>query len=319
MKSRINHFKWLRGLGNVSYIIGAAFLIASLLTSVVPPAIASANQPSSQLNCEYTNTPNPPTNTPEPPTNTPVTPPNTPTNTPEPPTNTPTNTSTDTPVNTPTHTPETPANTPTPTDTPTDTPTNTPTDTPTDAPTITPTDTPTNTPTNTPTFTPTFFDPFGLEFFCTGIRVINMNDFEAPFAWNIDGGPSGTGMAAPFSFVDIETGYYPGIVTLYSGQQLMASGFLPTDCGEDENTPTPPAVTSSTPRPTNTPRSNPTEVFKTLVPRANSTPEILIPVTGVDLAGGSNTQRMLFNMGLGLLGLGFVLNGLSRNRKDLDI
>jgi hypothetical protein len=313
MKSKTNQFKWMCGLGNASYIIGAAFLIASLLTSLVPPTAVSANQPSSQLNCENTNTP---TNTPKPPTDTPV---NTPTDTPvNTPTDTPVNTPTDTPVNTPTDTPvNTPTDTPvnTPTDTPVNTPTNTP-EMPTNTP--TPTDTPTDTPTNTPTFTATF-DPFGLQFFCTGIRIINMNNFEAPFAWSIDGGPSGAGTAAPFSSVDIETGYYPGIVTLYSGQQRMASGFLPTNCGEDENTPTPPAITPSTPRPSNTPRPNPTDVVKTLVPRANSTPEILIPVTGVDLTGGSSTPRMLFNMGLGFLGLGFVLNGLSRNRKDLDI
>ena len=126
-------------------------------------------------------------------------------------------------------------------------------------------------------------------------------------------------MVEPFSFVDIETGYYPGIVTLYSGQQLMASGFLPTNCGERENTPTPPVITSSTPRPSNTPHSNPTEVFTTLVPKAITTPEILIPVTGIDLVGGNTTSRMLFNLGLGLIGLGFVLNGLSRNRKELDL
>ena len=95
------------------------------------------------------------------------------------------------------------------------------------------THTPTNTPTNTPTFTATF-DPFGLEFFCTGIRIINRNDYSAPYAWYIDGGgPAGTGVAAPLSYIDIETGYYPGTVFLYSGQQLMASGKLPTDCGKN--------------------------------------------------------------------------------------
>jgi hypothetical protein len=226
------------------------------------------------------------------------------------PTSTGTVTETFTPTITPTNTPETPTNTPT------DTPTNTPTDTPTNTPANT--STLTNTPPNTPTFTATF-DPFDLEFFCIGIRVINHNDFRASFAWNIDGGPSGTGVVEPLSFVDIETGYYPGIVTLYSGQQLMDSGKLPTNCGERENTPTPPVITSNTPRPSNTPHSNPTEVFKTLEPKANTTPEILIPVTGIDLAGGNNTSRMLFNLGLGFLGMGLVLNGLSRNRKELEI
>ncbi len=147
-----------------------------------------------------------------------------------------------------------------------------------------------------------------------------MNNFESSYAWSINGGPSGTGTLPAFGFVDITTDYYPGLVTLYANQQLMDSGFLPTDCSEDENTPTPPATTPGTPRPTNTPpQRNPTEVVKTLIPDPNATPEILIPVTGVDLAGASSISRMLFSLGIGLLGLGLVLNGMSRNRKDLEI
>ena len=89
--------------------------------------------------------------------------------------------------------------------------------------------------------------------------------------------------------------------------------------GKIVKTPTPPVISSRTPRPSNTPKSDPTKVVKTLIPRAITTPEILIPVTGIDLVGGNTTSRMLFNLGLGLIGLGFVLNGLSRNRKELDL
>jgi hypothetical protein len=296
---------WTDGYsGNFS---GSVKLKGNCTVPTNPPTNTPANT--------ATNTPVTPTNTPETPTNTPVTPtntPETPTSTPVTPTDTPTNTPTDTPTNTPTNT-----HTPTITNTPENTSTGT----------ITPTDTPTNTPTNTLTNTPTFtatVDPVGLTFFCTGFRITNMNDFEGAFsyAWSIAGGPSGnTNPLAQGESVDILTSYYPGLVTVTSAdQQAIATGYLPTNCGEVENSPTPSATTRGTPRPTNTPtRRNPTEVVETLIPDPNVTPEILIPVTGVDLAGAGSASRMLFNLGIGLLGLGLVLNGLSRNRKDLEI
>ncbi len=177
------------------------------------------------------------------------------------PTNTPSFTLTNTSTNTPTDT-STPTITNTPTSTSTGTITATYTPTITDTPTNTPTDTPTNTPTST-----SVDDPYNLEFFCMGFRIISLNSFESSYAWSINGGPSGTGTLPAFGFVDIYTDYYPGLVTLYADQQLMDAGFLPTDCDEDENTPTPPATTPGTPRPTNTPtRRNPTEVVKTSHP-----------------------------------------------------
>ena len=42
MKMNMNQFKWMRGLGNASYIIGAAFLIAALMTSIVPAGEADS-------------------------------------------------------------------------------------------------------------------------------------------------------------------------------------------------------------------------------------------------------------------------------------
>lgn len=263
-----------------------------------PPTNTPANTP--------TNT-SVPTNTPETPTNTsvPTNTPETPTNTPVPPTDTPTSTPTNTTTPSITNTPE---NTSTGTVTQTFTPTITPTDTPTETPTFTPTFTPTNTPTNT-----LFVDPFSVEVFCTSIRIISHNNFQASFEWTINGGPSGTGVLEPFGFVDIPTGNFSGaVVVLFANDQEMARGVFPTNCSQVENTPTPPTIPSRTPR-------NPTEVVKTLIPDPNTTPEILIPVTGVALAGGGSASRMLFNFGIGLLGLGLVLNGLSRNRKDMEI
>lgn len=264
------------------------------------------------------------------PTATPVTPSYTPTNTPETPTNTPTPTYT--PTNTPT---ETITLTPTSTSTGTITATYTPTITSTNTP-VTPTDTPTDTPSNTPetptatstntstpnkppTDTPTPPDPFSLIAYCTGIRVISHNDFEASFAWTINGGPSGTGVVEPFGFVDIPTDYYPGaLVILYSNNQVMATATFPSNCDEVQNTPTPPVVPSRTPGSTST-RTNPTEVFKTLEPKITSTEDILIPVTGVDLTGGGSTSSTLFNFGLAFLGFGLVMNGIARQRKEQDI
>ncbi len=44
MKTSMNQIKWMRGLGNASYIIGIAFLIAALLASAMPPQSAIAGK-----------------------------------------------------------------------------------------------------------------------------------------------------------------------------------------------------------------------------------------------------------------------------------
>jgi hypothetical protein len=69
-----------------------------------------------------------------------------------------------------------------------------------------------------------------------------------------------------------------------------------------------------TPIPTTTgdPGPNPTPTRK---PRHNT--PVLIPVTGANLSGGG-TQTIFFNLGIAFLGLGLVLNGLARERKELD-
>lgn len=151
-----------------------------------------------------------------------------------------------------------------------------------------------------------------------GFTITSNNNDQSSYEWNIGGTTlSGTGSLAPNESVSINTDYYPGVVSLYSGGVLMAAGFLPTNCDRVTNTPTSPASTPRTPAPSRTPQ-DPTQVVKTLIPKVTTTPDILIPVTGVDLGGGNSLQRMLFSLGLGFLGLGFVMNGLSRRRKELD-
>ena len=49
-----------------------------------------------------------------------------------------------------------------------------------------------------------------------------------------------------------------------------------------------------------------------------ATPSPLIPVTGVHLGAGG-AQTSFFNLGIAFLGLGMVLNGLARARKELDL
>jgi hypothetical protein len=140
-----------------------------------------------------------------------------------------------------------------------------------------------------------------------GFRIVSHNDFNASYHWDIaNTNLSGSGVVDAGQTLTINlTQYYPGLVSLYAGQQLMDSGYLPKTCSGFTNTPTP--------------TLNPTQVVKTLIPQTSSTPEILIPVTGVDLVGGNSLPHMLFNLGLGFLGLGFVMNGLARRRRELDL
>jgi hypothetical protein len=42
-------------------------------------------------------------------------------------------------------------------------------------------------------------------------------------------------------------------------------------------------------------------------------------VTGANLRGGAGLQTVFFNLGIAFLGLGLVLNGLARERKELDL
>lgn len=186
-----------------------------------------------------------------------------------------------TPTNTPT---ETPTNTPT--NTPTDTPTNTPTNTPTDEPTATPTDEPTATPTDEPTATPT----------------------DEPTVT-----PTGEPTATP---TDEPTATPTDEPTATPTNTLIVITEVPTVTNTPEiptNTPETPEITPTTDPGTPTPPP-------TLPPPApTNPPQVLIPVTGADMsmpAPLGNMQSTFGNAGLALLGVGMVLQGLSRKMRD---
>lgn len=179
----------------------------------------------------------------------------------------------------------TPAPTNTPTNTATNTPTDTPTATPTDTPTVTPTDEPTATPTDTPTVTPT----------------------DEPTATPTDE-PTGTPTDTP---------------TVTPTDEVTAT---PTD--EPTATPTNteivitdvPTSTPETPEgtPTNDP-GTPTPPPTLPPPAPTNPPQVLIPVTGADMsmpAPIGSLQTVFGNTGLALLGVGMVLQGLSRKFRD---
>lgn len=196
------------------------------------------------------------------------------------PTHTPTNTPTDTPTNSPTNTPtDTPTNTPT--DTPTNTPTDTPTNTPTEISTSTPTETPTNTPTDTLTPTPTN-------------TLIDFTDVPSDTPTNT---PTETPTITPTNTSIVFTD-------------------TPT------NTPETPSVTPETPTNTpETPEDTPTTPPTLPPPDPTDPPKVIIPVTGGDLsmpAPVGSLQSVFGNLGLALLGLGMVLQGVSRKFRDMD-
>jgi hypothetical protein len=48
-------------------------------------------------------------------------------------------------------------------------------------------------------------------------------------------------------------------------------------------------------------------------------PDILIPVTGADFGSTFPLNSIFFSLSIGFIGLGLVLNGAARERKDWDI
>jgi hypothetical protein len=75
-------------------------------------------------------------------------------------------------------------------------------------------------------------DPFGLDFYCLGFTVINLNDFPADFDWEVEGGPSGSGSLDIGESVDIDVdpAFAGALVTISFGEDWSLSGNLPTDC-----------------------------------------------------------------------------------------
>lgn len=214
------------------------------------------------------------------------------------PTNTPTNTPTDIPTNTPTNTP-----TDIPTNTPTNTPTDTPTATPTDEPTATPTDEPTATPTDEPTATPTS-EPTG-EPTATPTGEPTATPTDEPTATPTDE-PTATPTDEP---------------TATPVNTLIVITEVPTNTPEvPTNTPEAPTNTPETPEVTPTTDPGTPAPLPTLPPPAPSNPpQVLIPVTGADMsmpAPLGDMQSNFGNAGLALLGVGMVLQGLSRKMRD---
>ncbi|MFZ3078451.1 MAG: hypothetical protein WA109_02090 [Bellilinea sp.] len=200
------------------------------------------------------------------------------------------------PTNTPTDVP--PTNTPTdvpPTNTPTNVP---PTNTPTELP---PTNTPTNVPpTNTPTEIPTLI-PTSTEVPPTNTPEVPTNTPEQPT--NTPVGPTSTPVPPTNTPVVPTSTQVP-----------------PT------NTPEVPTNTPETP--VNTPTEIPAteipateEPINTLPPPVvpSNPPQVLIPVTGADHsmpAPLADLQTVFSKLGLALLGIGLVLQGLSKKIEE---
>lgn len=147
-----------------------------------------------------------------------------------------------------------------------------------------------------------------LEAFCSAVpvglnvwRVINPNNVALNFEWNIQGSTlSGIGNVPAGSHVDLVTSPQGARDTfvLYRSGVLQTSTLSATNCLRTST-----KVPGSSPTPSAT------------VP-VSGTPPVLIPVTGIDLnAGNLPLSHAFFNLSLGFLGLGLVLNALSRERK----
>ena len=79
-----------------------------------------------------------------------------------------------------------------------------------------------------------------------------------------------------------------------------------------EPTPTPGGSTATTVPP------NPTSVVTLAPPASSDSSPILIPVTGSDLSSNKTQElykSILFNLGLGMLGIGLILQGIFRKNR----
>lgn len=241
-----------------------------------------------------------------------------PTDAPVDPTSTPADEVTATPADDVTATPTNEV-TATPTDevtaTPTDVVTSTPTDVP-QEPTPTPTEVTTQIPgepTTTPTPHPTQ-KPLSLNVssFCgpnsdqlNWWKIVNKDSSDAAIIWKVmpSGSPSDNYLLPGDSNYKFSTPKDSGDDKLYvydGLENLVTSVSAASDCKQDQATPT--AVPA-----------NPNPAPST------SQAEVLIPVTGADLNGGSGMRVMFLNLGIGFLGLGLVLNGGARQRKSWDL
>ncbi|MEZ0395393.1 MAG: hypothetical protein ABWK53_03035, partial [Anaerolineales bacterium] len=76
-------------------------------------------------------------------------------------------------------------------------------------------------------------DPFGLDFYCLGFTVTNLNPEAATFGWEVEGGPSGSetlGVGESIS-IDVDPAFAGAEVTIFFGEgEWSLSGFLPEEC-----------------------------------------------------------------------------------------
>jgi hypothetical protein len=246
----------------------------------------------------------------------------------DPPTEEPTVAPTDPPTEEPTVSPTDPpteAPTVAPIDPPTEEPTVAPTDPPTEAPTVAPTDPPTDAPTNTPTQQPG--DPtatptpestqnpglsLNVSSFCgpdssqlNWWKIANKDSSDAAITWVVMplGAPSEDYLLPGHSTYKFSTpkSSENDQLDVYDAQQnFIASVSAAGDCQPHKATPT---DVPSNPNPAS----------------PDTQAQVLIPVTGAALDAGSGLRVVFFNLGIGFLGLGLVLNGVARQRKSRDL
>jgi hypothetical protein len=95
---------------------------------------------------------------------------------------------------------------------------------------------------------------------------------------------------------------------------VAAPTATPTETPTPTSTPVPTGPPGATATPTGTGTSVPSGPTNTPRP-ANPA---LIPVTGTELGGGWSVHTLFLNLGISFLGLGLILNGLARSRRDLE-
>jgi hypothetical protein len=159
------------------------------------------------------------------------------------------------------------------------------------------------------------YDPARVEVSCNPYveqkltwTIHNDNHYPVDYfwTWSISSEPGGLGNIAALSSGSFTTEFKPATMQIRLGS--LQFYIEPEDCN----------IPPKDKTPTQPPRITPTVKVKTVAPPV-VTPQILIPVTGVDLGSSGSQQMTLVNLGLAFLGLGLVLNGFARTRKDWDI
>jgi len=169
----------------------------------------------------------------------------------------------------------------------------------------------------TPTATSQSFGELGFAFVCslegTTWRVTNPNAVDVTFSFSVNDGAF-TDFTAPanatdliFASTDPTTGNLSVSYTL-NGDPVDLSVVKDVSCAVAAVT-TPASTQENTPVPTLS------------VPSAQSSAAVLIPVTGIDLLESSSASNLsshavLFELGIGFLGVGMVFQGLARRKTE---